>query len=78
MYRTTITRELDIKKEEAKDNVKTRINIEISTPLKTQYKQKQLKITGSHQILYIITYFLLAFEQTSLYETLNFISMFTL
>ena len=39
------------KKEEAKSNVKPRINIEISTPLKTQYSE-QSNITGSHQALY--------------------------
>ena len=68
-----------MKKEEAKNNVKTWINIEILTPLKTpQSKTKQLKITGSHQTLHNITYFLLAFELTNFYETMHFISMFSL
>ena len=59
--------------------MKVRINIEISTPLKTQQnKTKQLKMTGSHQTLYNTTYFLLAFEETNFYETVNSISMFSL
>ena len=35
-------------------------------------------MTGSHQTLYNTTYFLLAFEETNFYETVNSISMFSL
>ena len=35
----TVTHELDMKKRKAENNVKPRINIEISKPLKTQHKQ---------------------------------------
>ena len=46
--------------------------------IKAIKKPRQLKITGSHQTLYNITYFSLAFEQINFYKIKNFISMFSL